>query len=84
LYDARLCLEGCDLCAQAAPDVIERALNGLLIHREKLTDAHFSMGFRSQGKSPCCLFPAHHFYVTRFVQIMHSVTLNLWIKSLSD
>lgn len=34
LYDARLCLEGCDLCAQAAPDVIERALNGLLIHRE--------------------------------------------------
>lgn len=43
LYDARLCLEGCDLCAQAAPDVIERALNGLLIHREKLTDAHFSI-----------------------------------------
>lgn len=43
LYDARLCLEGCDLCAQAAPDVIERALNGLLIHREKLTDAHFSV-----------------------------------------
>ncbi|VDZ79942.1 pyruvate formate-lyase 3-activating enzyme [Salmonella bongori] len=42
LYDARLCLEGCDLCAQAAPDVIERALNGLLIHREKLTDTHFS------------------------------------------
>ncbi|SUG78757.1 pyruvate formate-lyase 3-activating enzyme [Salmonella enterica subsp. enterica] len=43
LYDARLCLEGCDLCAQAAPDVIERALNGLLIHREKLTDAIFSV-----------------------------------------
>ncbi len=38
LYDARLCLEGCDLCAQAAPEVVERALNGLLIHREKLTD----------------------------------------------
>ena len=38
LYDARLCLDGCDLCVQAAPDVIERALNGLLIHREKLTD----------------------------------------------
>ena len=38
LYDARLCLDGCDLCAQAAPAVIERALSGLLIHREKLTD----------------------------------------------
>ncbi|MBS6123233.1 MAG: glycyl-radical enzyme activating protein, partial [Veillonella sp.] len=38
LYDARLCLDGCDLCAQAAPAVIERALGGLLIHREKLTD----------------------------------------------
>ena len=38
LYDARLCLDGCDLCAQAAPEVIERALSGLLIHREKLTD----------------------------------------------
>ena len=38
LYDARLCLDGCDLCAQAAPAVIERALNGLLIHREKLSD----------------------------------------------
>lgn len=38
LYDARLCLDGCDLCAQAAPKVIERALSGLLIHREKLTD----------------------------------------------
>ncbi len=39
----RLCLEGCDLCAQAAPDVVSCALNGLLIHREKLTDAHFSV-----------------------------------------
>ena len=38
LYDARLCLDGCDLCTQAAPAVIERALSGLLIHREKLTD----------------------------------------------
>ena len=37
LYDPRLCLEGCELCAKAAPEVIERALNGLLIHREKLT-----------------------------------------------
>lgn len=25
LYDARLCLEGCELCAKAAPEVIERA-----------------------------------------------------------
>ena len=41
LYDARLCLEGCELCAKAAPEVIERALNGLLIHREKLTPEHF-------------------------------------------
>lgn len=39
LFDARLCLAGCDLCQQAAPQVIERALNGLLIHREKLNDA---------------------------------------------
>ncbi|QUI97142.1 hypothetical protein KCP76_18395 [Salmonella enterica subsp. enterica serovar Weltevreden] len=29
--------------AKAAPDVVKRALNGLLIHREKLTDAHFSV-----------------------------------------
>lgn len=40
LFDARLCLAGCELCQQAAPQVIERALNGLLIHREKLNDAH--------------------------------------------
>lgn len=40
LFDARLCLEGCDLCQQAAPGVIERALNGLLIHREKLEQRH--------------------------------------------
>lgn len=42
LYDARLCLDGCDLCAQAAPAVIERALSGLLIYREKLTDDAFA------------------------------------------
>ena len=42
LYDARLCLDGCDLCAQAAPAVIERALSGLLIYREKLTDDDFT------------------------------------------
>lgn len=40
LYDARLCLDGCELCQQAAPAVIERALNGLLIHRQHLNDAH--------------------------------------------
>lgn len=39
LFDARQCLEGCDLCQQAAPGIIERALNGLIIHREKLDDA---------------------------------------------
>lgn len=39
LFDARLCLEGCDLCQQAAPGVIDRTLNGLIIHREKLNDA---------------------------------------------
>lgn len=36
LFDARLCLDGCYLCQQAAPAVIERTLNGLVIHREKL------------------------------------------------
>ncbi|WP_446029660.1 glycyl-radical enzyme activating protein [Lelliottia amnigena] len=39
LFDARLCLEGCDLCQQAAPGVIDRTLNGLIIHRDKLNDA---------------------------------------------
>ncbi|STW08311.1 pyruvate formate-lyase activating enzyme [Klebsiella grimontii] len=34
LYDARLCLDGCDLCQQAAPEVITRKLDGLIIHRE--------------------------------------------------
>lgn len=42
LFDARLCLAGCDLCQQAAPGVIARALNGLLIHREKLSAAHLT------------------------------------------
>lgn len=42
LYDPRLCLEGCELCAKTAPEVIEPALNGLLIHREKLTPEHFT------------------------------------------
>ncbi|WP_312688742.1 glycyl-radical enzyme activating protein [Kosakonia sp.] len=38
LFDPRLCLAGCELCQTAAPDVISRALNDLLIHREKLTE----------------------------------------------
>ncbi|WP_342321389.1 glycyl-radical enzyme activating protein [Kosakonia sp. BYX6] len=38
LFDPRLCLAGCDLCQHAAPTVIERALDGLMIHREKLND----------------------------------------------
>lgn len=42
LFDARLCLDGCDLCQQAAPGVIERTLNGLVIHREKLEQPHLN------------------------------------------
>ncbi|UTJ47087.1 glycyl-radical enzyme activating protein [Atlantibacter subterranea] len=40
LFDPRLCLEGCDLCQQALPDIIQRSLTGLIIHREKLETAH--------------------------------------------
>ncbi|WP_039056435.1 glycyl-radical enzyme activating protein [Enterobacter sp. Bisph1] len=39
LFDDRLCLEQCDLCQQAAPSVVTRAADGLLIHREKLGEA---------------------------------------------
>lgn len=39
LFDARLCLEGCDLCQQAAPTAITRALNGLLIQRDRLSES---------------------------------------------
>ncbi|NUL35802.1 glycyl-radical enzyme activating protein [Kosakonia sacchari] len=38
LFDNRLCLAGCELCQHAAPKVIERVVNGLVIHREKLDD----------------------------------------------
>jgi len=38
LFDNRSCLAGCELCQHAAPKVIERAANGLVIHREKLDD----------------------------------------------
>lgn len=48
LFDPRLCLEGCDLCHQAVPEVIERALNGLVIHREKLNQTHLAV------LSDCC------------------------------
>ncbi|MFD1801462.1 glycyl-radical enzyme activating protein [Mixta tenebrionis] len=41
LYDHRLCLEGCDLCQQALPQVITRTLNGLTIDRPKLQPEHF-------------------------------------------
>ncbi|KLF33125.1 pyruvate formate lyase-activating protein [Klebsiella aerogenes] len=40
LYDARLCLDGCELCQQAAPEVITRTLDGLIIHRQNVNDAH--------------------------------------------
>lgn len=51
LFDARLCLEGCDLCQQAAPGIIDRTLNGLIIHREKLNDATLN------ALTDCC--PTH-------------------------
>lgn len=48
LFDARLCLEDCDLCHQAAPDVIQRTPQGLQIQRGRLKDEHF------QHLSECC------------------------------
>lgn len=48
LYDARLCLEGCALCQQAAPAVINRTLSGLLIDRQRLTSDHLD------ALSDCC------------------------------
>lgn len=48
LYDARLCLEGCALCQQAAPAVISRTLSGLLIDRQRLTSDHLD------ALSDCC------------------------------
>lgn len=38
LFDERLCLAGCELCQQAAPRVISRVNEALVIAREKLTD----------------------------------------------
>ncbi|HHL3942300.1 TPA: glycyl-radical enzyme activating protein [Klebsiella pneumoniae] len=42
LYDSRLCLAGCELCQQAAPAVITRTLDGLIIHRQNVNDCHIA------------------------------------------
>ena len=42
LYDSRLCLAGCELCQQAAPAVIPRTLDGLIIHRQNVNDSHIA------------------------------------------
>ncbi|MBC9925194.1 glycyl-radical enzyme activating protein [Klebsiella quasipneumoniae] len=42
LYDPRLCLAGCELCQQAAPAVITRTLEGLIIHRQYVNDSHIA------------------------------------------
>ncbi|HBR1557505.1 glycyl-radical enzyme activating protein [Klebsiella quasipneumoniae] len=42
LYDPRLCLAGCELCQQAAPAVIARTLEGLIIHRQHVNDSHIA------------------------------------------
>ncbi|HFZ8995157.1 TPA: glycyl-radical enzyme activating protein [Citrobacter freundii] len=42
LFDARLCLDGCRLCTEAAPEAIKSAPDGLLIYREKLTREHLT------------------------------------------
>ena len=42
LYDSRLCLAGCDLCQQAAPAVITRTLDGLIIDRQNVNDSHIA------------------------------------------
>ncbi|MDX5627574.1 MULTISPECIES: glycyl-radical enzyme activating protein [unclassified Brenneria] len=39
LFDARLCMADCDLCRRAAPEVIENTAQGLVIFRERLTEA---------------------------------------------
>ncbi|MCG8158377.1 glycyl-radical enzyme activating protein [Brenneria goodwinii] len=41
LFDARLCLDDCDLCQRAAPDVIERSPAGVVIYRERLKENDF-------------------------------------------
>ena len=41
LYDARLCVEGCDLCQRCVPGIIERVDKAVAIHREHLTEQHY-------------------------------------------
>ncbi|MEC5344630.1 glycyl-radical enzyme activating protein [Brenneria populi] len=41
LFDARLCMAGCDLCRRAAPGVMADAPAGRVIFRERLTEADF-------------------------------------------
>ncbi len=43
LFDKRLCLNGCELCQHAAPAVIGRTKDGLLIDRQKLDDVEPSL-----------------------------------------
>lgn len=42
LYDSRLCLPGCELCQQAAPAVITRTLDDLIIDRQNVNDSHIA------------------------------------------
>ncbi|NDJ55678.1 glycyl-radical enzyme activating protein [Enterobacteriaceae bacterium 4M9] len=42
LFDARLCLDGCELCQQAVPDIVQRVADKLVIHRETLQPHHFA------------------------------------------
>lgn len=39
LYDARLCLEGCELCAQCTPHAILRVNSGITIDRHAIADS---------------------------------------------
>ncbi|QTF09031.1 glycyl-radical enzyme activating protein [Brenneria izadpanahii] len=41
LFDARLCLDGCDLCQRAVPEAIENTSAGLVIYRERLQESDF-------------------------------------------
>ena len=40
LFDNRLCLQGCDLCQKAAPDVVKRSAEGLQIYRQMIESDH--------------------------------------------
>lgn len=48
LFDERLCLAGCELCQQVAPQMISRVDEKLIIAREKLSDHQVS------ALSDCC------------------------------